>query len=255
MVGIYKITNKINGKVYIGQSVNIGARWTQHRTRPFRERAEQYNSPLYRSIRKYGLSNFLFEVIEETKAEDLNKAEIKWINYYQSTDPSKGYNLSTGGEGSCYPLVLTSQQVQEIRQALMYSNESETKIATKYNVSQRTISSINLGQTWFDSSYNYPLQSYRPAKEDKQFLCPVCGKIKKSSRSQMCEECARKNRRVVDRPNREELKTLIRKTPFTTIAAQYGVTDNAVRKWCDAEGLPRKVSIIKSLSDEEWLKI
>ena len=52
--------------------------------------------------------------------------------------------------------------------------------------------------------------------------------------------------------SKEELKKLIRTTPFTTIGKQYGVTDNAVRKWCDKYNLPRKVKEIKSYSDEEW---
>lgn len=52
--------------------------------------------------------------------------------------------------------------------------------------------------------------------------------------------------------SREELKKLIRATSFTTIGKQYGVTDNAVRKWCDKYNLPRKVKEIKSYSDEEW---
>ena len=54
---------------------------------------------------------------------------------------------------------------------------------------------------------------------------------------------------------REELKQLIRTTPFTRIGEIYGVTDNAIRKWCDKFGLPRKVSEIKKYSDEEWEKI
>lgn len=51
---------------------------------------------------------------------------------------------------------------------------------------------------------------------------------------------------------REELKKLIRTIPFTQIGKQYGVTDNAVRKWCDKYKLPRKVSEIKKYTDEEW---
>lgn len=54
---------------------------------------------------------------------------------------------------------------------------------------------------------------------------------------------------------REELKDLIRTTPFTTIASQFGYTDNAIRKWCDKFNLPRKKSEINSYSDEEWTKI
>ena len=43
--------------------------------------------------------------------------------------------------------------------------------------------------------------------------------------------------------------------PFTQIGTKFGVSDNAVRKWCDKYRLPRKASEIKSYSDEEWLKI
>lgn len=48
---------------------------------------------------------------------------------------------------------------------------------------------------------------------------------------------------------------MIRTTPFTTIGTMYGVSDNAVRKWCEAMGLPRKSSEIKSYTEEEWSKI
>lgn len=56
-------------------------------------------------------------------------------------------------------------------------------------------------------------------------------------------------------PSREKLKNDIRKTPFTKIGEKYGVTDNAVRKWCDVYKLPRKTSDIKKISDEDWIKI
>jgi len=55
--------------------------------------------------------------------------------------------------------------------------------------------------------------------------------------------------------NREELKKMIRTTSFVKVGQKYGVTDNAVRKWCDKFGLPRKSSEIKKISDEEWKKI
>ena len=86
--------------------------------------------------------------------------------------------------------------------------------------------------------------------------CIDCKKIigRKALR---CVECERKNRTSaeVKGVTREELKSLIRTTPFTKIGDKFGVTDNAVRKWCDKYHLPRKVSEIKSFTDEEWLKI
>ena len=51
---------------------------------------------------------------------------------------------------------------------------------------------------------------------------------------------------------REELKEKIRYIPFTTIATEYNVSDNAIRKWCDKFNLPRKKDDIKKYSDEEW---
>ena len=57
----------------------------------------------------------------------------------------------------------------------------------------------------------------------------------------------------INRPNREVLKNKIRTTSFVQIGKEYGVSDNAVRKWCKFYGLPSKTNIIKSLSDYEWV--
>jgi len=86
---------------------------------------------------------------------------------------------------------------------------------------------------------------------EKKYYCRECKKIIHQG-SILCPECAAKARRVVDRPNREELKNLIRSTPFTTIGKRYGVSDNTIRKWCDSENLPRLSSEIKKISDEDW---
>ena len=70
-----------------------------------------------------------------------------------------------------------------------------------------------------------------------------------------CVNCESKNR-ITEKPvTREELKNLIRIMPFTSIGKQYGVSDNAVRKWCEGYSLPTRKKDIKSYSDEEWIKI
>lgn len=91
-MGIYKITNRINGKVYIGQSVNIQQRWYQHKSS-----FKNGNTLLYQAIRKYGLENFCFEIIEECPQEKLNEKEIYWIDYYNSFNYENGYNMTPGG--------------------------------------------------------------------------------------------------------------------------------------------------------------
>lgn len=93
------------------------------------------------------------------------------------------------------------------------------------------------------------------AKEAKRTaICVICGKSI-TRNSTYCPECYARESRTVERPTREELKNLIRTTSFLQIGKSYNVSDNAVRKWCDGYGLPRKVSEIKSYSDEEWDKI
>ena len=102
MIGIYKIENLTNGHIYIGQSIVIERRLQEHLYKPFYEKCDQYNTPLYRAIRKYGKEAFSFEIIEECSKDLLNEREIYWIDYYRSYigDGQGGYNLTRGGDGN-----------------------------------------------------------------------------------------------------------------------------------------------------------
>lgn len=88
----------------------------------------------------------------------------------------------------------------------------------------------------------------------KKYYCPNCGQ-EKSRSGLVCTTCAAKAQRVTDRPSRDVLKQLIRTIPFTQIGIQYNVSDNAIKKWCDAEHLPRTKKEIKSYNDAEWEQI
>lgn len=94
--GIYKIENLINGKLYIGQSVQIEKRFEQHKKVAFSRKDPNYNNLIYKAIRKYGLDNFKFEIIEEvSEDQDLDEREIYWISHYNSY--KEGYNMTPGG--------------------------------------------------------------------------------------------------------------------------------------------------------------
>lgn len=71
----------------------------------------------------------------------------------------------------------------------------------------------------------------------------------------ICSQCATKNAQKVERPTREQLKELIRFKPFTQIGKDFGVSDNAVRKWCKSYNLPTKTSDIKSINSNDWINL
>lgn len=99
---IYKITNTINPKVYVGQSVTrVSVRWSQHKNAAKSGR----NRPLYRAMQKYGHDKFKFEVVEilpyDISLEELNARERFWIKELKSFYPD-GYNLTSGGDGKFF---------------------------------------------------------------------------------------------------------------------------------------------------------
>jgi group I intron endonuclease len=75
MIGIYQITNKINNKIYIGQSVNIKERYAQHVRNSINKNTHTYNYPLSRAFRKYGSDNFELVVLEECSIDELTTKE------------------------------------------------------------------------------------------------------------------------------------------------------------------------------------
>ena len=98
MIGIYKITNLINNKSYIGQSINIEKRWYEHRYKSQCEDDRSFNSILHIAFRKYGIDNFKFEILEELKTvEQLDKKEQYYIKLYNTITPN-GYNILEGGQ-------------------------------------------------------------------------------------------------------------------------------------------------------------
>lgn len=96
--------------------------------------------------------------------------------------------------------------------------------------------------------------SYLQEKENMIFKCEDCGK-QISHGAKYCAECVKVHKQTITRPSRETLKEKIRTESFLSIGKEYGVSDNAIRKWCVAMNLPSKKSEINKYSGEEWLLI
>lgn len=97
---IYKIENTVNKKLYIGQSINFLERYRSHCETPYNKNSGQYDLPLYRSVRKYGLVNFTIAIIDTANSiDELNRKEIYYISKLDTCiDSGKGYNLDLGGK-------------------------------------------------------------------------------------------------------------------------------------------------------------
>ena len=101
---------------------------------------------------------------------------------------------------------------------------------------------------------NKLLNELQLTKTKNYNYCQNCGKII-TKKAKYCVDCNCINQRKVERPSKEELKTMIRHMPFTQIAQQYNVTDNTIRKWCKGYNLPCKKKDIRQVTDQEWKKI
>ena len=154
--GIYKITNKINNKCYIGCSKNIEHRWVAHKSESILEHNPQYNYSIHKAFRKYGLDNFQFEIIELVNENNLYEREKYWINYYNSYN--SGYNETLGGD--CGPQMpgelnpnakLTELDVIAIRTEILKGKMlSEVYPAYANKISKRGFIHIWRGESWND---------------------------------------------------------------------------------------------------------
>lgn len=114
MIGIYKITNLMNNKVYIGQSVDIKSRISNHKWALKHNRHD--NVYLQCSYNKYGKQSFEFSVICECNEDELDRLECYYIDLYHSIDRKYGYNMETGGNKNKHPSQDVIDRMKENRQ-------------------------------------------------------------------------------------------------------------------------------------------
>ena len=117
---IYKIINKLNGKLYIGQTIKT----LEERKQQHLQSVDKLNTNIYLDMRKYGIDNFKFEIICYAKnIDELNMLETYYIKKYDTVN--NGYNMSYGGDNN----VMFSEIVKTKHDAIMRSDRVKQRIS------------------------------------------------------------------------------------------------------------------------------
>lgn len=122
--GIYLIRNLMNGKIYIGKSINIYSRMKTHIGKLNMRCIKSENQHLINSWNKYGKDCFSYCVVEETTSDKLSERELYWINFYHSTDRDKGYNFRIDSSSGMIPDFETRNKLS-IAQKKRFEDKSE----------------------------------------------------------------------------------------------------------------------------------
>ena len=159
---IYIYENKINNKCYVGKTIYPDARKRQHLYDSFTEKSPRYNNLFHKAIRKYGINNFSYTILESNISEDLlDSREVYWINEKRSYYIyGKGYNMTQGGEGFSS---ITTELVSEIASYLKSPNDKTySEIADLCDTNTALVCHVNLGKykQLLDPSINYPIKNF-----------------------------------------------------------------------------------------------
>lgn len=170
---IYIIQNTINNKQYIGQSTNVMERWKDHYSHH-----KTLDYPLYQDMRKYGIKQFTFQILEDNiPISMLDKKEKEYIQKFQSN--KTGYNTTSGGNHASIKKTLTKQDVKQIIEYLQQHYETKF-IAELFGVTDSTISDINNGDTWHNPDLEYPIRisNYKKKNFSKSEIADIYNRLR-----------------------------------------------------------------------------
>lgn len=135
---VYKITNKINQKSYIGSTNNFERRMMEHKQASISSSNPSYNYPLQKSMRKYGLDNFSFEIIESNIPEDkIAEREKYYINFYNTlTNTGNGYNQTIYTDCALRDPQTHQKQIEQLSQPVALVDKNNNIIQTFYSINE-----------------------------------------------------------------------------------------------------------------------
>lgn len=196
---IYKITNNLNGKIYIGKTnFTIEKRWKEHCNDYQKETLQK--RPLYSAMKKYGIENFSIEEVEQLESpQQAEEREKYWIEYYGSF--KYGYNATRGGDGKTYAdydliysLWNEGKNNKEIQEITKYDYLTISIALSNYNISseekqrrgriniQKPVAKLDKNTLQIIKVYSSVEEAYRDLqKQTSGHIAEVCKGKRKSA--------------------------------------------------------------------------
>lgn len=253
--GIYKITSP-KGKIYIGQSIDLSKRFKQ-----YRKYNNKSQTKLYNSIKKYGFSNHIFEIIEYCNIENLNSRERYWQLYYNSIDKDNlnckltNENDSNGkfSIDTCKRMAESSghtlNEYYELFE-LVKLGKSKKEIVKKLNFEDGVIYRFRKGIHWF----NKYLEEFDGIKYQEYKNYVVIGNLSEKIKENIIElyKSGKTTKDIkIDTGICLSTISLIlkhipkRKRTKKVAVFQYDLDGNFIRKWEDAKFAAQQLGLVK----------
>lgn len=179
MAYIYVITNQVNGKQYVGKTVNsINYRWTQHLNSIYKPTTEK--RPLYTAMRKYGSKNFKIEQLEECSSFEAEKREQYWISKLNTY--KEGYNATVGGDGkqlynylNIVNKYLELHNINEVKRVFGCTKETVQRALKEYHITPTPSAEVlkkknSKKVAMIDKDSNEVLKIFSSSKEATEYL-------------------------------------------------------------------------------------
>lgn len=206
---VYKITNRINNKIYIGKTCNKNPfnRWARHlNTAKYKTTTNHTYQLVHKAINKYGKENFTFEVIERCDVEETGlERERFWIEYYKSNvykyGNEFGYNLTEGGDGSS---------------GFKHSEDSKLKMSQTRKGTRLGIENTFYGKHHSQKTKQLIRDANKGKKQPKEQIMKR-SKLTVNDILQIrfeCDKCSNKKERI---------------TKYKTLSEKYNVSTNMIR--------------------------
>lgn len=230
--GIYIIKNKINNKVYIGQSLNIERRWKQHLYSGISKTAQDSYSKLHLAMKELGINNFYYEILEETEQELLTSREDYYINFYDSI--KNGYNYQSAKETTFKPssgenngrALLTEEDVKAIR--TMYGEHIRFKEV--YELYKGVISKRGLQKVWRLETWKNIMPEVYTEENRLWHKTQACGNEQVKGLNNSQKACSEEEIENIRNLRRQGIS-------YRKIAEQVNRSYSVVYKYCKQVGL------------------